>query len=85
MSFKSRFKLEFDIETNSENMEEILHIITDNIRNELQKVKDKTKITCNAKIEKIEVDKHEHVDFEARAETIGHNRQTRLENNRSEG
>lgn len=55
MSFKSRFKLEFDIKTNSENMEEILHIITDNIRNELQRVKDKTKITCNAKIEKIEV------------------------------
>ena len=70
MSFKSRFKLEFDIETNSENMEEILHIITDNIRNELQRVKDKTKITCNAKIEKIEVDKY--VDFETRPETIGH-------------
>ena len=83
MSFKSRFKLEFDIKTNSENMEEILHIITDNIRNELeQRIKDKTKITCNAKIEKIEVDKY--VDFETGPEIIGHNRQTRLENNRSE-
>ena len=82
MSFKSRFKLEFDIETNSGNMEEILHIITDNIRNELQRVKDKTKITCNAKIEKIEVNKY--VDPKTRLKTIGHNRQTRLENNRSE-
>jgi len=71
MSFKSRFKLEFDIKTNSENMEEILHIITDNIRNELQRVKDKTKITCNAKIEKIEVDKH--VDLKTRLKTISHN------------
>jgi hypothetical protein len=32
MKFKSKFKLEFDIETNSENMEKVLHIITDNIR-----------------------------------------------------
>lgn len=71
MSFKSRFKLEFDIKTNSENMEEILHIITDNIRNELQKVKDKTKITCNAKIEKIEVDKY--ADLETRLKTVSHN------------
>jgi len=55
MKFKSKFKLEFDIETNSENMEEILHIITDNIRNELQRVKDKTKITCNAAITKIDI------------------------------
>ena len=70
MSFKSRFKLEFDIETNSENMEEILHIITDNIRNELQRVKDKTKITCNAKIEKIEV--NQYADLETRAETVSH-------------
>ena len=70
MSFKSRFKLEFDIETNSENMEEILNIIADNIRNELQRVKDKTKITCNAKIEKIEVDKH--ADLETGAETFSH-------------
>lgn len=71
MSFKSRFKLEFDIKTNSENMEEILRIITDNIRNELQRAKDKTKITCNAKIEKIEVDKH--ADLETRVETVSHN------------
>jgi hypothetical protein len=73
MSFKSRFKLEFDIKTNSENMEEILHIITDNIRNELnEKIKDKTEIMCNAKIEKIEVNKHV-VDLETRAETVSHN------------
>ena len=49
MKFKSKFKLEFDIETNSENMEEILYIITDNIR------KDKTEITCNAAITKIDI------------------------------
>ena len=70
MSFKSRFKLEFDIKTNSENMEEILRIITDNIRNELQRVNDKTKITCNAKIEKIEV--NQYADLETRAETVSH-------------
>jgi hypothetical protein len=71
MSFKSRFKLEFDIETNSENMEEILYIITDNIKNELeQRIKDKTEITCNAKIEKIEVDKY--ADLETGAETVSH-------------
>ena len=73
MSFKSRFKLEFDIKTNSENMEEILHIITDNIKKELnEKIKDKTEIMCNAKIEKIEVNKHV-VDLETRAETVSHN------------
>ena len=56
MKFKSKFKLEFDIETNSENMEEILYIITDNIRNELeQRIKDKTEITCKATIEKIDL------------------------------
>ena len=71
MSFKSRFKLEFDIKTNSENMEEILHIITDNIRNELnEKIKDKTEIMCNAKIEKIEVNQY---DLETRAETVSLN------------
>jgi predicted transcriptional regulator len=71
MSFKSRFKLEFDIETNSENMEEILHIITDNIKKELnERIKDKTEIMCNAKIEKIEVDKH--VDPKTRLKTVSH-------------
>ena len=56
MKFKSKFKLEFDIETNSEKMEEILYIITDNIRNELeQRIKDKTEITCNAAITKIDI------------------------------
>ena len=73
MSFKSRFKLEFDIKTNSENMEEILHIITDSIKKELnEKIKDKTEIMCNAKIEKIEVNKHV-VDLETRTETVSHN------------
>ena len=72
MSFKSRFKLEFDIKTNSENMEEILHIITDNIKKELnEKIKDKTEIVCNAKIEKIEV--NQYADLETRAETVSHN------------
>src|SRR5690554_4092417 len=33
---------------------------------------------------KTEMEENEHVDLETRAEIIGHNRQTRLENNRSE-
>ena len=83
MNFKSKFKLEFEIETNSENMPEVLEIIRNNIEKELnEKIKDKTEIMCSAKIEKIEVNKY--VDPKTRAETIGHNRQTRLENNRSE-
>ncbi len=72
MSFKSRFKLEFDIKTNSENMEEILHIITDNIKKELnEKIKDKTEIMCNVKIEKIEVNQY---DLETRLKTISYYR-----------
>ena len=70
MNFKSKFKLEFDIEriqkiwkrsyTLSLTISEVMNF----------KNKDKTKITCSAKIEKIEVDKH--VDPKARAETVSH-------------
>lgn len=72
MNFKSKFKLEFEIETNSENMPEVLEIIRNNIEKELnERIKDKTEIMCSAKIEKIEV--NQYADLETRAEIIGHN------------
>lgn len=74
MNFKSKFKLEFEIETNSENMPEVLEIIRNNIEKELnERIKDKTEIMCSAKIEKIEV--NQYADLETRLKTISNHRQ----------
>jgi len=51
IEFESEFELKFNIKTNVKNIEEILEIITKNIREEMDKrVKDKTEIECTAEI-----------------------------------
>lgn len=58
LKFKSRFKLEFDIKTNSDNMEQILNIITSNIQKEFEeKIKDFTEVEVYPTITKIDIDK----------------------------
>lgn len=57
MKFKTCFKLEFDIKTNLDNMEQILNIITSNIQKELaEKIKDSTEVEIYPTITKIDVD-----------------------------
>jgi hypothetical protein len=57
MKFKSRFKLEFDIKTNSDNMEQILNIITSNIQKEFEEnIKDKTEVEIYPTITKIDME-----------------------------
>ena len=56
MKFKAHFKLEFDIKTNNDNMQQILEIINKNISNELkEKIKDETEIKIYPTLTKIEV------------------------------
>jgi hypothetical protein len=57
MKFKSRFKLEFDIKTNSDNMEQILNIITSNIQKEFEEnIKNKTEVEIYPTITKIDME-----------------------------
>lgn len=56
MKFKAHFKLEFDIKTNSDNMIDILQIISDTVRNQLNSnIKEMTEIEVVPTIKKIEI------------------------------
>lgn len=57
LKFKSEFQLTFDIKTNSDNMEEILKIITENIGREItERIKNKTEVECTSEIKRIDAD-----------------------------
>jgi hypothetical protein len=55
MNFNSRFKLEFDIKTNSDNMADILKVIVDTIGKETNEMKKYIELEITPTITKIDV------------------------------
>lgn len=52
--FKAHFKLELDIHANIENMQSVLETIMENIRNEFEKIEDKTEVIVKPTLTVIE-------------------------------